>query len=80
MDLPIKKGTSRILNVHRNEPGVLGEINGIISKGGANIEGQFLSTDETIGYLVMDVHSSQAEQLALEIGKLSRSIRTRVVS
>lgn len=79
VDLPVKHGTSRILNVHRNEPGVLGEINGLISQAGANIEGQYLSTDETIGYLVMDVHSSHAEKLALDIGKLSRSIRTRVV-
>lgn len=79
VDLAIKHGTSRILNVHRNEPGVLGEINGIISEAGANIEGQYLSTDETIGYLVMDVHSSQAAQLADKIGKLKRSIRTRVV-
>lgn len=79
VDLPVKKGTSRILNVHRNEPGVLGEINTIISKAGANIEGQFLSTDDEIGYLVMDVHSDHAEKLAQEISKLNRSIRTRVV-
>ncbi|HXH31334.1 MAG TPA: phosphoglycerate dehydrogenase [Bacteriovoracaceae bacterium] len=79
VDLPVKKGTSRLLNVHRNEPGVLGEINTIISKAGANIEGQFLSTDNEIGYLVMDVHSTHAEQLAGEIEKLQRSIRTRVV-
>lgn len=79
VDLPIKKGTSRILNVHRNEPGVLGEINGIISKAGANIEGQYLSTDDEIGYLVMDVHSTHADQLAGDIAKLGRSIRTRVV-
>lgn len=79
VDLPVKQGTSRIINVHRNEPGVLGEINGIISQAGANIEGQFLSTDEKIGYLVMDVHASHADQLVLEIGKLKRSIRTRIV-
>lgn len=79
VDLPVKKGTSRILNVHRNEPGVLGEINTIISNAGANIEGQYLSTDDEIGYLVMDVHSTHAEQLANEIEKLKRSIRTRVV-
>ncbi len=79
VDLPFKIGTSRILNVHRNEPGVLGEINGIISKAGANIEGQYLSTDDKIGYLVMDVHSSQVDQLASEISLLNRSIRTRVV-
>ena len=79
VDLPVKQGTSRILNVHRNEPGVLGEINGLISKAGANIEGQYLSTDQKIGYLVMDLHSSQAQSLAGEIDKLARSIRTRVV-
>lgn len=79
VDLPVKQGTSRLLNVHKNEPGVLGEINSLISKAGANIEGQYLSTDEKIGYLVMDVHSSQAQALAADINKLSRSIRTRLV-
>lgn len=79
VDLPVKQGTSRILNVHRNEPGVLGEINGLISKAGANIEGQYLSTNAKIGYLVMDLQSAQATALAGEIEKLGRSIRTRVV-
>lgn len=79
VDLPVKKGTSRILNVHRNEPGVLGEINTIISNAGANIEAQYLSTDDEIGYLVMDVHSQHAPELAENINKLQRSIRTRVV-
>jgi len=79
VDLPVKQGTSRILNVHRNEPGVLGEINGIISKEGANIEAQYLSTDDKIGYMVMDLNSPHAQQLADEIQKLNRSIRTRVV-
>jgi D-3-phosphoglycerate dehydrogenase len=80
VELPLKTGTNRILNVHRNEPGVLGEINGLISKAGANIEAQFLSTDDKIGYLVMDVNSHFAHSLALDISKLSRSIKTRVVS
>lgn len=81
VDLPVKQGTSRILNVHRNEPGVLGEVNSIISKAGANIEAQYLSTDSQIGYLVMDVHfgKEQAAQLSADIQKLSRSIRTRMV-
>jgi D-3-phosphoglycerate dehydrogenase len=80
VELPLKSGTNRILNVHRNEPGVLGEINGLISKAGANIEAQFLSTDDKIGYLVMDVNSQFAQSLAQDISKLSRSIKTRVVS
>ncbi len=79
VDLPIHKGARRILNVHRNEPGVLGEINSIVSKAGANIQAQFLSTDNEIGYLVMDVEKADADPLSDEIRKLPRSIKTRIV-
>ncbi len=83
VDLPVHQtstaGTHRILNVHRNEPGVLGEINSIVSKAGANIQAQYLSTDNKIGYLVMDVEKVNALPLCGEIKKLSRSIKTRIV-
>lgn len=79
VDLPIHRGARRILNVHRNEPGVLGEINSIVSKAGANIQAQFLSTDNEIGYLVMDVEKADADPLSDEIRKLRRSIKTRIV-
>lgn len=80
VDLPTKKETSRIMNVHQNKPGVLGEINTIVSQTGANIEGQYLSTDEEIGYLVIDVNSSAAaKEIATKIKALSTSIKTRVV-
>lgn len=80
VDLPVHQGARRILNVHKNEPGVLREINSIVSEAGANIQAQYLSTDEYIGYLVMDVEQADAIPLADKISKLSRSIRTRVVS
>ncbi|HLW56563.1 MAG TPA: phosphoglycerate dehydrogenase, partial [Bacteriovoracaceae bacterium] len=80
VDLPTKKETSRIMNVHQNRPGVLGEINMIISQTGANIESQYLSTDEEIGYLVIDVNSSTAaKEIASKIQDLPTSIKTRVV-
>lgn len=79
VDLPITEGTHRILNVHRNEPGVLGEINSLVSKAGANIQAQVLSTDPNVGYLLMDVERTEAQSLSEGIAKLSRSIRTRVV-
>lgn len=79
VDLPPGHGASRVLNVHRNEPGVLGEINGLISEAGANIQGQFLSTDEKIGYLVMDLETRGAKKLSDAIQGLSRSIKTRVL-
>ncbi len=79
VDLPKSSNVSRILNVHRNEPGVLGEINGLISKAGANIQAQYLSTDEKIGYLVVDIEVADGANLAKEIQKLSRSVKTRLI-
>lgn len=79
VELPPTAGTHRILNVHRNEPGVLGEVNSLVSKHGANILAQQLSTDSKIGYLVMDVEKAEARALCADIGALSRSIKTRIV-
>jgi D-3-phosphoglycerate dehydrogenase len=81
LDLPPAKGTARIFNVHKNEPGVLGEINGLISHIGANIEAQFLATDNEIGYLVVDVHTQttdQAHELMKKVSTLKRSLKTRL--
>lgn len=80
VDLPRSPGVTRILNVHKNEPGVLGEINGLISKAGANIQAQYLSTDEKVGYLVVDIEVKEGASLAQEIQKLSRSLKTRLMS
>lgn len=80
VELPSGHKASRILNVHRNEPGVLGEINGIVSEAGANIQAQFLSTDEKIGYLVMDLETKGVKKLVDQIQDLERSIRTHCLS
>jgi D-3-phosphoglycerate dehydrogenase len=60
-------------------PGVLREINGIVSEIGANIEAQSLSTDQNIGYLVMDMAKGEAQTVASRIAKLETSIKTRVL-
>lgn len=80
VDLPVlHKDCHRIVNVHRNVPGVLSEINGIVSEVGANIEAQSLATDPQIGYLVMDMAKVEAGQVAQRIAALETSIKTRVL-
>lgn len=73
----------RIMNVHRNEPGVLSELNGYISAAKANIQAQYLSTDSKIGYLVVDLEmdnaQSTAQDLVSKINSSPKSIKTRVV-
>lgn len=80
VDLPvIHQDSHRILNVHRNVPGVLGEINSIVSEMGVNIQAQYLSTDQQIGYLVMDMGKGQADEVGKRINGLKTSIKTRVL-
>lgn len=80
VDLPVlHKDCHRIINVHKNVPGVLSDINGIVSEVGANIQAQSLSTDSQIGYLVMDMEKGEANEVASRIMKLETSIKTRVL-
>jgi D-3-phosphoglycerate dehydrogenase len=78
VELPQTKGTHRILNVHRNVPGVLRDINKIVSDRNANIHSQVLSTDAAIGYLIMDLDNNVSDDVCHAIAALSTNIKTRI--
>ncbi|MCB0350533.1 MAG: phosphoglycerate dehydrogenase [Bdellovibrionales bacterium] len=80
VDVAMPRDYPRILNIHRNVPGVLGEVNGIISALKGNIVAQHLSTDARLGYLAIDLGVSDPQEVAKRISALPTSIRTRVVS
>jgi D-3-phosphoglycerate dehydrogenase len=79
VDLPITRDAHRILNIHRNVPGVLRDINKIVSDRNANIRAQHLSTDADIGYLVMDLDQDLSQDVKKDIAALPTSIRTRIL-
>ena len=79
VDPPPLLGRHRILNAHRNVPGVLSAINRIISDVKANIESQILATDPNIGYLVMDLDRNVSEEVKAATAALDPSIRTRIL-
>jgi len=79
VELPTAPGAHRILNVHKNVPGVLRDINRIVSDLNANIERQYLSTDANIGYLVMDLGANVSEDVRKAVSALDASIRTRIL-
>ncbi|MFY2562036.1 phosphoglycerate dehydrogenase [Corallococcus terminator] len=80
VEAPLIPGTHRILNVHRNIPGVLRDINRIVSDLNANIHAQVLSTDANIGYLVMDLDQDVSRPVCDAIAGLTTDIKTRIVS
>ena len=79
IELPQSKGAHRILNIHRNVPGVLRDINKIVSDCDANIRAQVLSTDSEIGYLIMDLDSDVSQDVRKQIADLPTNIRTRIL-
>jgi D-3-phosphoglycerate dehydrogenase len=74
-----QEGARRIINVHKNVPGVLSEVNKIVSSLGSNIMSQHLDTDNEIGYLVMDVEAGHGPELSEQISQLETSIKTRIL-
>ena len=79
LELPQARGTHRILNIHRNVPGVVRDITRIISDQGANIHAQMLGTDPNIGYLVMDLDQAVSHEVKKAVGALETSIKTRML-
>jgi D-3-phosphoglycerate dehydrogenase len=79
VELPMPKDAHRILNVHRNVPGVLRDINRIVSDFNANIRAQLLSTDADIGYLIMDLDQDVSQDVKKAVGALETSIKTRIL-
>jgi D-3-phosphoglycerate dehydrogenase len=79
IEVPITKGAHRILNVHKNVPGVLRDINKIVSDNNANIRAQVLSTDPDIGYLMMDLDHDVSADVKKQIAALPTSIKTRIL-
>jgi Domain of unknown function (DUF4982) len=58
LNLPPQDGTHRILHIHQNKPGVLGEINSKLFQRGINVLGQYLKTNEQTGYVILDVNTT----------------------
>jgi len=79
VSLPPQAGTHRILHIHRNIPGVLGDINSRLSKRGINITGQYLKTNDEIGYVILDVESKLSQEAFEILKKVKGTVRARMV-
>lgn len=77
LSLPVQHDTHRLLHIHANRPGVLGEINSKLSKLKVNILGQYLQTNTEIGYVVTDCDRKTSGKALEELQKVKHTIRVR---
>ena len=77
ISLPLLNNAHRILHIHHNVPGVLSQVNGLLSKMKVNILGQYLQTNREIGYVVLDIDKKSSSKAMGELKKVKNTIRTR---
>ncbi len=77
--LPPVEGAHRILHIHNNVPGVLGAINTQLSKHNINIVGQYLKTNEEIGYVVLDVDKKLSNKAVELLKHVKETIKVRML-
>jgi D-3-phosphoglycerate dehydrogenase / 2-oxoglutarate reductase len=79
LNLPMLQGAHRILHIHKNVPGVLSEINTALGNANVNILGQYLATNQHIGYVVLDVDKQLSRTASKLLKEVKHTIRTRIL-
>ncbi|MCC6515325.1 MAG: phosphoglycerate dehydrogenase [Chitinophagales bacterium] len=79
ISLSVQQDTRRVLHFHNNVPGVLSEINSTLSKHDVNILGQYLKTNESIGYVVLDVDGNADLEMMEDLKKVKNTIKARIL-
>jgi len=79
ISLPPVEGAHRILHIHNNVPGVLSAINTELASHNINIVGQYLKTNEEIGYVVLDVDKKLSKQALELLRNVKETIKVRIL-
>jgi D-3-phosphoglycerate dehydrogenase len=79
IQLPVLTDAHRFIHIHRNVPGILAQVNNIFAKHKINIEGQYLKTDDTIGYVITDVNKDYSNAVIKELKEIPDTIRLRIL-
>ena len=77
--LPEHAGSHRLLHIHHNIPGVMSAINSVFSDNKINVSAQFLQTNDTVGYVVIDIDAEYSELALKKLAAIEGTIRSRVL-
>lgn len=79
VSLPEHVGATRLLHIHENRPGILNKINQVFVDLNVNIAAQFLQTEPTIGYVVIDVELENTQEALARLKDIDGTIKARVL-
>jgi len=79
ISLQPNKNAQRFLHIHKNEPGVLKEVNYVFTSKGINIAGEYLQTDPEVGYVIIDTESRLGSGVLDELRAIRGTIKVRML-
>jgi D-3-phosphoglycerate dehydrogenase len=79
LTLPTLKDAHRLIHIHENVPGVIARINRLLADTGVNIVGQYLKTNEQIGYVITDINKAYDKEVIKALRKVEHTIKFRVL-
>ncbi|MGO3055366.1 MAG: phosphoglycerate dehydrogenase [Halomonas sp.] len=77
--LPAHPDKHRLLHIHDNVPGVLSQINRVLSENDINISGQYLQTNDKVGYVVIDVDKAYGPQALEALKQVEHTLKIRAL-
>ncbi len=78
LQLPVQQA-HRLIHLHANVPGVLASINNLLAAHRVNILGQYLKTNEQVGYVITDIDKEYNPDVVGELRKVEHTIKFRVL-
>jgi D-3-phosphoglycerate dehydrogenase len=79
IQLPALTEAHRLIHLHENVPGILAQINNVLAKNQINILGQYLKTNEQVGYVITDINKEYNKDVINELKSISNTIKFRIL-
>jgi len=79
IQLPELKKAHRLIHLHSNVPGILAQINNVLASHKANVLGQYLKTNEQVGYVISDIDLEYDKEVINQLKKIPGTIKSRVL-
>jgi D-3-phosphoglycerate dehydrogenase len=79
LTLPTLENAHRLIHIHNNVPGILAKINKVLADHSINIAGQYLKTNEQIGYVITDINKEYNKEVIKELRAIENTIKFRVL-
>jgi D-3-phosphoglycerate dehydrogenase len=77
IQLPNLKNAHRLIHLHTNTLGILAKINQILANHNINVLGQYLKTNELVGYVITDINMQYNKDIINDLKHIEHTIKSR---